>query len=113
MDVELRMDGPVAIVAPDTGLVGGPETTALEKTIGGLILKDNRQLIIDLTRVDALTTRGLAILVSSHVNYEKRGGRIVILNPGKGVRNVFRITKIGEVLQVRDTLDEAFQAVAI
>ena len=106
MLIELRQDGPVAIVSPRSGLVGGVETVELEQTIDGLIRKDNRKLVLDLARVDALTTRGLAVLVSTHVNYDKRGGKIVIVNPGQGVRNVFRITKIGDVLRVRDTLEQ-------
>ena len=109
MLIELRMDGPIAIVSPRTGLVGGTETSELEKTIGSLIQTDNRKLLVDLTQVDALTTRGLAVLVSTHVNYDKRGGQFVLCNPSKGVRNVFRITKIGEVLAIRETLDDALK----
>jgi anti-anti-sigma factor len=110
MLVELRMEGSVAIVCPRMGLIGGPETAELEKTIGGLIQQDNRSLVVDLSHVDALTTRGLAVLVSTHVNYDKRGGRFVLSNPGKGVRNVFRITRIGDILTVRDSIAEALAA---
>jgi anti-sigma B factor antagonist len=107
MGVKRVMNGPVAIISPEGTLWGGEETSNLRGAIDELIQEGNTQLVIDLSKVDHLNSTALGLLVSTHSNYVKRGGKVKLCSLEKRIRNLLLITKLSMVFEVHESLDDA------
>lgn len=85
-----------------SGLVKG-EFTLLLKVEGA------EKLIIDLSNVESCDSSGLsAILVANRI-LNSTGGSMRIAAPSEKVSSLIRITQLDRVLDVCDTVDEAFE----
>jgi anti-anti-sigma factor len=110
MPTTIKTEGAVVIATPQGPLIGGPETNHFEETIRKQIEKNNLKLAVDLTHATTITTPGLAVLVSAHVNYEKRQGSVRLCHLSRSVKNVFHVTKLDTVLGISETLEQALIA---
>jgi anti-sigma B factor antagonist len=110
--VALKADrqGDIAIVAPRGNLVGGNETVELETLLRTLGDEGNLKLVIDLDKVELLTSRPLGVLVAAHANYTRRGGRIALCNVDTRIRNILVITQLVKVFDVHYTRDGALSS---
>ncbi len=85
-----------------SGLVKG-EFTLLLKVEGA------NKLIIDMSDVESCDSSGLsAILVANRI-LNSTGGSMRIAAPSEKVSSLIRITQLDRVLNVCDTVDEAFE----
>lgn len=110
MGVSVDKHGEVAVVVPDGNFFGGKETDALEKTFRDLQAADNKKMVLDLGKVQHVNSIAIGLLVGTHTNYQKRGGRIVLANVDRRIENVFVITKLSLVFEVAGSREEALQA---
>lgn len=87
--------------------IGGAETDELKEQLK--VLADNNQnnLIINLENVTYLNSTALGVLISSHANFVKRNGKIILCNVSKSIENIFVITKLTLVFTIADTLEDA------
>lgn len=108
MKTKVEMRGEIAIVTPKGSLVGGSETMDLHATIRVLIDAGNKKLIVDLGKVDLMTSRGISVMVEAHVNYTNRGG-VVILCDLDRIKNVFVVTRLISILTIEETLEGALR----
>ena len=60
------------------------------------------QLTLDLRDIDLLTSMALAKIISLNGRLRARGGRLTLVNLKPVVRQVFAVTKLDRVLDVRD-----------
>jgi anti-sigma B factor antagonist len=104
--------GDIVVLEPRGRLVGGSETDELQEAIHKLIEEGNKRLIIDLGRVLYLNSTALGLLVSTHTNFTKRGGKVKLCNIGSKIENIFVITKLTLVFEVFDNQMEAIASYA-
>jgi len=103
----------IAIVSPRGALVGGEESDALKSVVADLYEQGNRKLIINLSGVTYCNSLGIGTLVGLHTMYTRGGGQIKLCEMGRGIQNLFVITKLISVFEVEESRDEAiasFQA---
>ncbi len=89
--------------------VGGEETDELRDTLQKIAGEKKNKLIIDLEKTTYLNSTALGVLIASHANFAKRGGKIVLCNVSKSIKNIFVITKLTMVFNITDSLDEAIK----
>ncbi len=87
--------------------IGGPETDELKTTLADLGEKGTTNLIIDLNNVTYLNSTALGVLISTHANFVKRAGKIVLCNVSKSLENIFVITKLTLVFAIAETVEDA------
>ncbi|PKL86836.1 MAG: hypothetical protein CVV22_01740 [Ignavibacteriae bacterium HGW-Ignavibacteriae-1] len=87
--------------------IGGAETDELRDTLMSLTENQVKHLIIDLNNVTYLNSTALGVLISSHANFAKRDGKIVLCNVSKSLENIFVITKLTLVFAIASNVDEA------
>lgn len=87
--------------------IGGAETDELKATLLSLAESQVKHLIIDLNNVTYLNSTALGVLISSHANFVKRDGKIVLCNVSKSLENIFVITKLTLVFAIASNVDEA------
>lgn len=87
--------------------IGGAETEELKESLKKLSDGNQNNLIINLENVTYLNSTALGVLISSHANFSKRNGKIILCNVSKSIENIFVITKLTLVFTIADNLDEA------
>lgn len=87
--------------------IGGPETDDLKEQLKTLSDSNQNNLIINLENVTYLNSTALGVLISSHANFSKRNGKIILCNVSKSIENIFVITKLTLVFTIADTLEDA------
>ena len=69
------------------------------------------RVVFDLGGVNFVDSAGLGELVACHRSLDKLGGRLVLAAPRGKVRDLLELTRIGELLPVCATVDEALQRI--
>jgi len=104
----------VAILELRGSFMGGEETDELKAEAADLFEQGNRKLVIDMSNVTYCNSMGIGALVGLHTMYSKDGGQIKLCAMGKGIKNVFVITKLISIFDVEEKREDAihnFQAI--
>jgi anti-anti-sigma factor len=99
----------IAILDARGSFTGGDETDELKNAATDLFEQGNRKLIIDLNGANYFNSLGIGALINIHARYTRGKGLIKLCNMGKGVENVFVITKLMSIFDVEETREEAIQ----
>lgn len=97
----------IVVLEPRGSLIGGQETDELKSKAKELAEKGTRKLVIDLGGVNYINSTGIGVLVGIHSTYSAANGKVKLCSMGKGVQNVFVITKLTSVFDVEETRDAA------
>jgi anti-anti-sigma factor len=65
--------------------------------------REEPHLVLDLGEIDLLTSMALAKFIRLNGRLRARGGRLTLVNLKPVVRQVFAVTRLDRVLDVRDT----------
>ncbi len=103
LKVSKLADGEVTVAEPKGELIGGDETDELRSEITRLYTEGNRKLVIDLGKTTYLNSTAIGVLIWAHTHYAKNGGEVKLANLNKNIKNIFVITKLTMVFDVRDT----------
>jgi anti-sigma B factor antagonist len=107
LKVSKLADGEVAVVEPKGELIGGDETDELRSEITKLSAEGNKKLLIDLGKTTYLNSTAIGVLIWAHTHYAKSGGEVKLANLNKNIKNIFVVTKLTMVFDVRDTQIDA------
>ena len=66
-----------------------------EAAIQDLFAKGNYRLILDMSEVRYISSSGTGVLVSALSQARDQNGNIIVLNPSRGVQEVFDILDVG------------------
>lgn len=110
MNVERRMVDNVHVLTPTKRLLGGQETDDLLSVAGEILAQPAPRIVVDLKKIDYVSTGGLTALVKIHVSCVNRGGWMRIIGLGSRIRNIFVITLLIRVFETFETLEEAIAA---
>jgi anti-sigma B factor antagonist len=64
-------------------------------------------LVLDLRALKFLDSTGLRLILAAHARALKRGSRLTIVQGSDAVRRIFRLTGVGERLNIFDDLSAA------
>lgn len=90
-------------------IVFGEESSALREGANEL-LKDNRQLILNLGGVTYIDSGGLGTLVSLFTSSKKNGATIKLAKLTQRVGDLLQVTKLLTVFEVYDNEEQALQS---
>jgi anti-anti-sigma factor len=68
---------------------------------------DNICVLVDLSRVNYISSIGIPLLVNSAKSLARQGGKMVLLNPKKPVENVLEVTGIPLIIPIYQNVDTA------
>ena len=80
---------------------------AIETRFAAHCAGETPRVIVDLSAVDFLASIGIRLLTLNAKSIVSRGGRMVLLNPGAGIREVLEITGISAIIPIYDGLESA------
>jgi len=99
----------IAILELRGSFTGGEETDELKAAAADLYEQGNRKLIIDLANVTYCNSLGIGTLVSIYTMYSRSNGRIKLCAMGRGIQNVFVITKLISIFDVEENREDAIK----
>ena len=102
-----QLDSGVAVVTISGRLSMGGETERLEATVQGLLLKGQKQFVLDITSLAYVDSSGLGMLVSCLTNVKKAGGNLKCAGANPRIRRIFAMTGVDTMMPLFDSLAEA------
>ena len=100
-------DGTIAIIEVRGSLVGDGETDELRADVDDFVEQGNKRLILDLHKVNYMNSSGIGAVIHAHTHFVKAGGQVKLVGLTQNVQNLFAITRLVEVFDVCETIDEA------
>ena len=82
----------------------------LEETISDLFGKSQYKVIVDLARVEYISSAGAGVFIGALSEAQEHGGNIVLMNPTQNVREVFDLLGLTQIFQVVDDEPAALAA---
>ena len=107
MLVEQRSLGPVLVLTPTRNLTGGKETEELVAAAEQIRDQATPRIVIDLRKIEWISSPGLGALVKIHIGCAKRGGWMRLASVGKRVKDLLLVTRLIRLFDTFDTLEEA------
>ncbi len=98
MEITTTLDGTTATLALE-GKLSVATSPDLEAAISGLP-EDTTNFIIDLAKLDYISSAGLRVLVSTEKLASRRGGSMRLLHPNDEVSEVFDMTGLADVFTI-------------
>ncbi|HSC78164.1 MAG TPA: STAS domain-containing protein [Candidatus Acidoferrales bacterium] len=109
--IELRSKvGPVAFVVLDGRLTYGEGADKVENFIQDLVAHDERAVLLDMSKVPVVDSRGIKALVHSFTSLRKRGGHLKLLRLSPRVREVLGFMRLVEIFEVFDDEQTALKS---
>ena len=82
-------------------------TGEIETKFTGYCSGDNVRVIVDLSEVSFLASIGIRLLMLTAKSVNKRGGKMVIVNPIPDVQHVLEVTGIPAIIPIYSYLESA------
>ena len=110
MEITTHLKGYVPILEPHGKVVGAEVSALREKLVLWLDDAQPSYLLIDFTWIRKIDSSALGMLVNMHVNAERQGTRIGLINVGKHIRNLLVLTRLVNVFRCFGSVDAAISA---
>ena len=109
MSIKARtvQNGRIAIIDVKGSLIGDGDTDALREAVADFIEQGNKCLVINLAKVNYINSSGIGAIIASHASYVKNGGAVKLAGISNNVQNLLVVTKLIDVFDVYDKVDEA------
>lgn len=110
MKIETRMIRDVAVVTLQGRIPGEPEKTQIVTTLKDLLNKGTRKVVVDLSKTEWMASAGIGALVGARSAYEDVGAQISLAGLTAKIKELVTITRLTEVFEVHDSVEEALTA---
>ena len=68
---------------------------------------DNVCILVDLSRVDYISSIGIPLLINSAKSLARQGGKMALLKPQKAVENILELTGIAMIIPIYENMQAA------
>jgi anti-anti-sigma factor len=102
---------PGALVAHLGGVFNVDAAGQLWESASQLVDKETRFVVFDFTRVTVLTSAGIGILIRLFTRLKGYEGGLAVFGCSSKIREIFNIVMVDEILKVRDTENQAWDAI--
>jgi anti-anti-sigma factor len=95
------------VLSPQEPIVGGGAAEAFERHLQKLFRSGYRDLIVDLSGVPVIDSAGVRALVRGHTSAQRVAGSLRLAGLNAAVRHVLELSRLGDVLELYDSVDAA------
>ena len=92
------------------GKILGTASDAFHKEMNKQLQTGRDKLVVDLINVPLIDSSALGAIVITLKSCQQSGGKLVLLNPQKAVREVLEVTQLSTVIEIYDTEEGACAA---
>lgn len=91
-------------------LVGGPDAQTFRSKLYDLIEENKNKVVVDMANVKFMNSSGLGILISGYTTLKNASGELKLAHISDNVQGVLNITKLNQIFNVYDSVDEALKS---
>ncbi len=106
-EIRERTAGNVMVMELAGRITLGDSGDGVESRLQEIINSGVRAMLLDLSRVEVLDSRGLKALVRAYISMQKRGGQLKLMKPPPRIRQVLEITRLLQVFEVFEDEESA------
>jgi len=106
-EIRERAAGEVTVVELAGRITLGDSGDGVENRLQELIQSGVRAVLLDLSRVEVLDSRGIKALVRAFITMQKRDGQLKLMKPTPRIRQVLEITRLLQVFEVFEDEESA------
>ncbi len=99
------------IVISLSGRIDSTAAVEFEEKLIEIIDKGNNTMIIDFQRIQFISSAGLRVLLLAAKKVKPYGGKIVLCEMSKDVREVFDISGFSSIFDIQDNVSSAVDAI--
>jgi anti-sigma B factor antagonist len=110
MKIKEKIENHVAVLALSGKMMGGPETTALQDHVRGLINDGILNVVIDLGEVKWMNSSGMGVLMACMTSLSNANGKLVLARVTEKVESLLMITQLIKVFSTFETVDRALSS---
>ncbi len=105
LDVEERNG--VAVIHLGGRVMYDSDALRFRKELDNLLNSGKRWIVVEMSKVVAISSTGLGILISAYRAVKDKGGACRLAQLSEKVRSILEITRLNTVFDIYDRLDEA------
>ncbi len=106
MRITTLNEGGVRIVSLE-GRMDLANSLKAESKLNDLLAEGATNIIIDLEKLEFMSSSGLRAIIFLQKKLSERGGKLVLANMSDTVENLFNLTRLYDLFVVRNSLSEA------
>lgn len=110
MRLNSREEKDIVILEPKGKIMGGPDTDLLHDKLHGIIGRNGKKVIIDLSDVEWMNSRGLGTLITGLTTMRNNGGELKLACVTDKIESLLTITKLITAFDNYDTVEEAIES---
>ena len=85
------------------------DSVAFRQKLEQVLERGKRWIVLDLSRVIAMSSTGLGILIAAHRALTDRGGCFKLAQLSEKVRSILETTRLNSVFEIFDSVDKAVE----
>src|ERR1043165_551642 len=85
-------------------------TDAIEVEFVRRCIGENLRVIVDLSKVNYISSIGIPMLINSAKSVVRHGGKLVLLHPQRAVEDILELAGIPLIIPICESLDKAILA---
>jgi anti-sigma B factor antagonist len=93
-----RIEPDITVFSFAGKIVMGPDSLSIESMVADLLAKNQKKIIFDLSRVFFLDSTGMGVIASCYSKARRADGALRVAGVANRVRDLFRITRLDNVL---------------
>ncbi len=110
MGVNIKEENNAAIVEIKGKLIDGSLAEEVKKKLRNLIEKGQKNVVVDLSGVDYISSSGFALLISGLKSTREKGGDMKLANVSSKAGELLSTTKLDHVFEEYDTVEKAVRS---
>jgi len=100
----------VTVIKKDGSKLGGPEASELNNALHKLLDAKKKRIVVDLEGVTLMNSSGLGMLIGAVTTMRNAGGNLKIAGAREKVEQVFKITKVSNVIELHESVKNAVES---
>ena len=111
LEIECTQQG-VAMVITLSGHISTHESQVVSENLERLVSDQGSKVIVDMEKVDLITSDGLGALIRARKSASEAGGTMVLSGIQGNILDVFRMTRLDKIFSLYETIDDAVAALS-
>lgn len=112
MKITDREDNGIVILELKGNIMGGEDEAVFYDKLRELIEQNKKKVVLDLSKVEWINSRGLGILISGLTTMRNSNGQLKIARVVEKVKSLLTMTRLITVFDSYETVDEAVKSFA-
>ena len=110
MKINDRNNEGITVLELKGNIMGGEDETIFYQKLHELIEQDRKRIVLDLSRVEWINSRGLGILISGLSTMRNSGGDLKLAGLADKVKSLLTMTRLITAFDSHETVDDAIKS---